>query len=550
VLSISVTDADADNALESATVNLSATDAASGVVSISDSVDGGLFVSFLSSNTSLILASGTHTVAAFATDVAGNVSATENRTYRFPDNCPGVANADQTNTDGDGLGNACDPDDDNDGIEDTIDTQSLVASLLFGDGPLGGKTSGSIVSLGTGISVVITDALPNTTNPSTSQGVTVVVSGPANSKAKIKIDGSNGFHFLTPGTYVLSDPETTITTEVILGEAVVEFTINSMSVVVVVGPGEKASITETSVNGNLQSIRVAAVIGDVTVNGVVVPQGATLIVDTTPPTITASATKADGSLYTAGAWTNQNVTVTFTCIDNPGGSGVASVTGPSIVSTEGADQSVPGTCTDAAGNSAATSFGPIKIDKTPPEAFNQFHQVSLDVKVFGRDALSGVPAGPVGCTSAPTKWGNGDDDDDDAGNDDDDAKAELRTCTLMDTAGNSLTVVEKVKKAGHEIKATIVSLQYNGSPVVTPPENKKDFQWALNKDGSLKELEQEMEVGKGKDKQGVEAKFKAKDNQTTIKVDEPKPETKIVKPGLVLLRMATDKGKLIIEVDL
>jgi hypothetical protein len=38
------------------------------------------------------------------------------------DNCPLVANPTQTNTDGDSLGDACDTDDDNDGIADTIET--------------------------------------------------------------------------------------------------------------------------------------------------------------------------------------------------------------------------------------------------------------------------------------------------------------------------------------------------------------------------------------------------------------------------------------------
>jgi hypothetical protein len=34
------------------------------------------------------------------------------------DNCPNIANADQLNTDGDSFGNACDTDDDNDGLPD------------------------------------------------------------------------------------------------------------------------------------------------------------------------------------------------------------------------------------------------------------------------------------------------------------------------------------------------------------------------------------------------------------------------------------------------
>ncbi|MBI4504222.1 MAG: hypothetical protein HY691_01695 [Chloroflexi bacterium] len=87
-------------------------------------------------------------------------------------------------------------------------------------------------------------------------------------------------------------------------------------------------------------------------------------VDATAPTITASAKKADGSTYIAGTWTNQSVTVAFTCTDS--GSGVASVTDPITVSTEGVTSSVSGTCTDNAGNSASASFGPIKIDKTSP----------------------------------------------------------------------------------------------------------------------------------------------------------------------------------------
>ena len=38
-----------------------------------------------------------------------------------PDNCQLVWNPGQENADGDALGDACDPDDDNDGIPDLID---------------------------------------------------------------------------------------------------------------------------------------------------------------------------------------------------------------------------------------------------------------------------------------------------------------------------------------------------------------------------------------------------------------------------------------------
>ncbi|MBI4287202.1 MAG: SBBP repeat-containing protein [Chloroflexi bacterium] len=85
--------------------------------------------------------------------------------------------------------------------------------------------------------------------------------------------------------------------------------------------------------------------------------------DTIPPTISASATKADGSAYVPGSWTNQDVTVHYSCSDT-GGSGLASCTGDQTFSVS--TVSTTGTATDNAGNSASVSFGPINIDKIPP----------------------------------------------------------------------------------------------------------------------------------------------------------------------------------------
>jgi hypothetical protein len=44
----------------------------------------------------------------------------------YADNCPGVANADQADNDGDGQGNSCDADDDNDGLSDVSDNCDLL----------------------------------------------------------------------------------------------------------------------------------------------------------------------------------------------------------------------------------------------------------------------------------------------------------------------------------------------------------------------------------------------------------------------------------------
>jgi len=269
------------------------------------------------------------------------------------------------------------------------------------------------------------------------------------------------------------------------------------------------------------------------------PASSSWTVDATPPVITGSRAPAAN----ASGWNNTNVVVSFTCADNAGGSGIATDTvAGGTVSAEGAGQSVTntGSCIDNAGNVAvAATVGDINIDKTAPEAFNRFNPATLDVEVVGRDESSGVQSVILSTNAVPQ--------DDEGDDEEEDGKAELRSYTVTDMAGNTLVLVEKVKKAGHEIKVEMISLQYNGGAVITLPKNSKKYEWSTAKDGSLKELEQKMDVGTGSGKQSVEAKFKAKTNTTAIKTEYPKPETRVVVPGLVLLRMATLDGGLTIE---
>jgi hypothetical protein len=99
----------------------------------------------------------------------------------------------------------------------------------------------------------------------------------------------------------------------------------------------------------------------------------TIGLDTVKPTITGQRTPAANS----NGWNNTDVTVSFQCADNTGGSGVDTDTNSvagATVSTEGTNQSVEntGTCTDNAGNVAdPATVSNINIDKTKPTITGQ-----------------------------------------------------------------------------------------------------------------------------------------------------------------------------------
>jgi len=86
--------------------------------------------------------------------------------------------------------------------------------------------------------------------------------------------------------------------------------------------------------------------------------------DVTPPTLTGSLDIPAN----ANGWHNQDVTVTWTCVDNPGGSGVDTLIPPTETYTMPDTPSFDfvSTCTDFAGNFATETIN-IKFDETPPD---------------------------------------------------------------------------------------------------------------------------------------------------------------------------------------
>jgi hypothetical protein len=152
-------------------------------------------------------------------------------------------------------------------------------------------------------------------------------------------------------------------------------------------------------------------------------QTAIVKIDLTKPTITHGVTPAPN----AKGWNNTAVTVAYDCKDAL--SGVASCSPAANVTTDGQDQTVPGTAVDNAGNKE-TDNAKVSIDTVKPSITgvpdrpangNDWYAGDVTVSFDCNDALSGI----ADCTS-PVKLGEG--------------KAQTALGTATDTAGNSGSV--------------------------------------------------------------------------------------------------------------
>ncbi len=90
-------------------------------------------------------------------------------------------------------------------------------------------------------------------------------------------------------------------------------------------------------------------------------QTLTINVDKTPPSVSTSRTPPNSN-----GWNNTSVMVSFACTDSLSGLAPGSPPAPTTVSTQGAGQSVTGTCQDLAGNMSTATISGINIDATAP----------------------------------------------------------------------------------------------------------------------------------------------------------------------------------------
>jgi ribosomal protein L24 len=142
------------------------------------------------------------------------------------------------------------------------------------------------------------------------------------------------------------------------------------------GSGQSVAGTAVDVAGNSASFTVTGI-----------------NIDKTAPTISGNPTTGPGS----NGWYKSDVTVHFTVSDS--GSGIASAPTDLVVSSQGKGQSVTGTVTDLAGNTAQSTVSGINIDKSGPTTARSlsgtlgndaWYMSDVQVTLTSTDVASGV----------------------------------------------------------------------------------------------------------------------------------------------------------------
>ena len=182
---------------------------------------------------------------------------------------------------------------------------------------------------------------------------------------------------------------------------------------------------------------------------------ATVNIDKTAPNISGAPDRAANG----NGWYDDDVTVSFQATD--GLSGVDSVTGPQHLG-EGADQSVSGSATDAAGNTASATVSGINVDKTAPSLSaapttrpnaNGWYDTDVTEVWAAADDLSGL-AGPAPADSVLSAEGEG----------------QTVSASVTDKAGNTTSATSepvRIDRTAPTTDASAPSGWVNGSVEVT-----------------------------------------------------------------------------------
>ena len=286
----------------------------------------------------------------------------------------------------------------------------------------------------------------------------------------------------------------------------------------------------------------------------ITPEQSRLIlpVDTTPPVTIAIQSPPPN----AKGWNNTDVTVRLDATDDISGVartesnldnlGWETAPNPITITPEGIHV-LQFRSIDRAQNVEETKQATIRIDRTPPEAVIQYDPAKHDIVVTGRDALSGTPSGSIPPSSVVmTPWN-------DFGSD----EAECRTYRIEDLAGNSLDLTMKVRRERDEMEIGILALLYNHGKDALPPKNEDaslpkntiEFEQLRGRglDHCLLAVRQEVRLGRGEERSSLDASYTVLDDETWIKLISPVGNQEIERPGLVLIRIVTNKGTLLLE---
>lgn len=215
--------------------------------------------------------------------------------------------------------------------------------------------------------------------------------------------------------------------------------------------------------------------------------------DKSPPTTTASLSGIAGR----SGWYRSDVTVTLAATDNlsgvagteyslDGGATWRPYTAPFAVAQEG-KHTIRFRSADAAGNAEAAKSVEVWIDKTAPGFLLMMGEVRPLDDVSGPDETVDVSPPPASRTA---------------------------TVSIADAAGNLTELTLEMRAEGHQTGYKILRVRHGGNSVAVP-KNKLKREIAVNRDGSVKQAQEQAEV----EGYEIKAHYHGEKDVTTVEID-------------------------------